>query len=257
MTVLQIHWYNFLFCVFFFHMTLICQTSFQILYKLFCLKQKIKSNNHDCIFDRDQMHNCVVCYWRTYSDDECWGTCHPQCLWWFQLRCIYLTSKLCSNTENGIVVCWSLEESPDLLWSITTSSGSQLVNTGWAGTISSSESSTQPANKDKMTWKSGKEMHFVMDNIEIWKTTCEPSVLRWTNLHIFTVQLFFLFFKMWIVYSNKGELLMSTSDKRHSIKGAYARVGRDGPLPNIFEMACAGAIWRLKTSLELQWHITK
>jgi len=72
--------------------------------------------------------------------------------------------------------------------------GSQLVNTGWAGTISSSESSTQPANKDKMTWKSGKEMHFVMDNIETWKTTCEPSVLPWTNLHIFTVQLFLFIF---------------------------------------------------------------
>lgn len=129
-----------------------------------------------------------ICYWRTLTDQQplfwinVYGGYRPYAFIWCQ------SLKHCSNTENG-VVCWSLEESSYLSWSITSSSGSPLESAARANTISSSESSSQPANKDKMTWKSGKEMHFVMDNIEIWKTTCEPSVRPWINLHIFTVAL--------------------------------------------------------------------
>lgn len=134
-------------------------------------------NDHDCIFDKDQMYKFIISYWRTHSDLNIGAHVILSVYSGFSSDAFIWRQSLkhCSNTENGIVVCWSLEESPYLLWSIT-SSGSHL-STGRAGTISSSESSTQPANKDKMTWKSGKEMHFVMDNIEIWKTTCEPSIL--------------------------------------------------------------------------------
>lgn len=132
-----------------------------------------------------------ICYWRTLTNQQplLWILVHvilnvycgyrPYTFIWRQ------SLKHYSNTEK-VVVCWSLESSY-LLWSITSSSRSQLESAGRASPISSSESSTQPANKDKMTWKSGKEMHFVMDNTKIWKTTCEPSVLPWINLHIFTV----------------------------------------------------------------------
>ncbi len=157
-------------------------------------------------------------------------------------------SKHCSNSENGIAC-------DHLKYHLTFHGPSHpLQDLRWRAQDGLTRSHHQRAAHNlpiKTRWH--EKVHFVMDNMEIWKTTCKPSILPRINLHIFTVALK----KTWIVYSNKGELLMSTSDKRYSIKGAYARVGRDGLLPNIFEMACAGAIWRLKTSLELQWHITK
>lgn len=100
--------------------------------------------------------------------------------------------KHCIYTENTIQTTW---------WINLLSVGHRIFIWIAAGEYSitslSSDTTMQPVNKET-TRQRVKQMHFIMDNIQIWRLRVSRTLF---NLHIFSV---FLLKKTWIVYSNKG-----------------------------------------------------